>query len=78
MAIHPEVAKKAQAELDAVVGSDRLPTFSDREHLPYIDALTKEVFRWNSVVPTGQFPCRTLPLCLTRAPLRCSPSCHPR
>ncbi|KAF8225436.1 cytochrome P450 [Tricholoma matsutake] len=53
MTLHPEVVKKAQAEIDAVVGNERLPTFADRENLPYIDALTKEVFRWNSVVPTG-------------------------
>jgi len=53
MALFPEVAKKAQAEIDAVVGNDRLPTFADREHLPYVDALVKEVFRWNSVVPTA-------------------------
>lgn len=53
MALYPDVAKQAQAELDSVVGSDRLPTFADREHLPFMDALVKEVFRWNSVVPTG-------------------------
>ncbi|RDB20518.1 hypothetical protein Hypma_012422 [Hypsizygus marmoreus] len=53
MALHPEVVRKAQAEIDAVVGNDRLPTFEDRPHLPYLDALTKEVLRWNSVVPTG-------------------------
>jgi len=51
--LHPEVAKKAQEEIDAVVGNDRLPTFDDREHLPYIDAVSKEVFRWNSVIPTA-------------------------
>ncbi|KAG5644939.1 hypothetical protein DXG03_007404 [Asterophora parasitica] len=56
MALHPEVAKKAQAEIDAVVGNDRLPTFEDRAHLPYLDALTKEVLRWNAVVPTGNSP----------------------
>lgn len=53
MTMNPAVAKKAQTELDAVVGTDRLPSFADREHLPYINALTKEVFRWNSVVPTA-------------------------
>lgn len=53
MALNPSVVKKAQLELDAVVGTDRLPSFADREHLPYINALVKEVFRWNSVVPTG-------------------------
>lgn len=53
MALHPEVVRKAQAEIDAVVGNDRLPTFSDREQLPYVNALAKEVLRWNSVTPTG-------------------------
>jgi len=53
MMLHPEVARKAQAEIDAVVGNDRLPTFEDRPHLPNVDALVKEVFRWNSVTPTG-------------------------
>jgi len=53
LTMHPEVVRKAQAEIDAVVGKDRLPTFMDRPHLPYINALTMEVFRWNSVVPTS-------------------------
>jgi len=56
MTLHPEVAKKAQAEIDAVVGNDRLPTFEDRPHLPYVDALAKEVLRWNVVAPTGRSP----------------------
>jgi len=51
LTLYPEVQKKAQAEIDAVVGNDRLPTFNDRESLPYIDALSKEVLRWHSVVP---------------------------
>lgn len=54
MTLYPDVACKAQAEIDAVVGNDRLPTFADREHLPYVDALVKEVFRWNSVTPLGE------------------------
>ncbi|KAJ7873328.1 cytochrome P450 [Mycena olivaceomarginata] len=53
MALNPAVQAKAQAEIDAVVGSDRLPTFADREDLPYVDALVKEVLRWHSVAPTG-------------------------
>ncbi|KAG1780027.1 cytochrome P450 [Suillus placidus] len=55
MTLFPDVQKKAQAEIDAVVGPDRLPTFADRDSLPYIDALVKEVLRWNVVTPTG-FP----------------------
>ncbi|KAI0350845.1 O-methylsterigmatocystin oxidoreductase [Trametes cingulata] len=53
MAQFPEAQKKAQAELDAVVGPDRLPDFSDRDSLPYVNALIKEVFRWHSIVPLG-------------------------
>ena len=55
--LHPDVMRKAQAELDDVVGQDRLPNFSDRERLPYINALVLEVIRWHSVVPSGNhFP----------------------
>lgn len=45
MTLHPEVQRRAQAEIDAVVGHDRLPSFADREHLPYTEALVQEVFR---------------------------------
>ncbi|KAH8830592.1 cytochrome P450 [Flagelloscypha sp. PMI_526] len=51
MALFPEVAKKAQAEIDSIVGIERLPTFSDRPNLPYVNALVTEVFRWHSIVP---------------------------
>jgi len=53
MSLYPEVQRKAQAEIDAVVGNDRLPTFTDREHLPFIEALVLEVQRWNPVTPLG-------------------------
>ena len=51
MSLNPEVLRKAHAELDAVVGSDRLPNFSDREELVYVNAIIKEVMRWHTVVP---------------------------
>ena len=53
LALFPKVQKRAQAELDAVVGRDRLPTFDDRPRLPYIEALCKELLRWQMVTPTG-------------------------
>ncbi|KAF8576117.1 cytochrome P450 [Ramaria rubella] len=53
MLFSPETQKKAQAELDSVVGMDCLPEFSDRESLPYINALCQEVLRWNPVAPLG-------------------------
>jgi cytochrome P450 len=53
MALSPDVQRKAQQELDAVLGENRLPQCKDRENLPYIDALVKEVFRWHPVAPMG-------------------------
>ncbi|KAG2156216.1 cytochrome P450 [Suillus clintonianus] len=53
MTLFPDVQKTAQAEIDAVVGTDRLPSFADRHSLPYTEALVKEVLRWNVVGPTG-------------------------
>lgn len=53
LTLHPEAAAKAQAEVDAVVGNDRLPSFADRESLPYTNALALEVLRWHCVTPTG-------------------------
>ena len=54
MALYPEVQKKAQAEIDAMVGPDRLPEFYDRPSLPYINAVVKELIRWNLVTPLGE------------------------
>jgi cytochrome P450 len=54
MALYPEVQKKAQAEIDAVIGPNRLPDFHDRPSLPYIDAILKELKRWNLVAPLGR------------------------
>ncbi|KAI0292203.1 cytochrome P450 [Multifurca ochricompacta] len=49
----PEVQRRAQAELDDVVGRSRLPTFDDAPHLPYVRAIVKEVLRWRPVAPLG-------------------------
>ena len=43
---HPVYQKRAQAEIDEVVGRARLPRFSDRDSLPYVEAIIKEVLRW--------------------------------
>jgi len=48
---HPDVMTKAQKEIDSVVGNDRLPTFSDRKDLPYVEALFNECFRYGVGVP---------------------------
>ncbi|KAI0128219.1 putative cytochrome P450 oxidoreductase OrdA-like protein [Hypoxylon sp. NC0597] len=51
MTIYPEIQQKAQEEIGRVVGQNRLPTMEDREHLPYIEAVVKEVLRWHPVAP---------------------------
>ncbi|OJD32330.1 cytochrome p450 [Diplodia corticola] len=53
---HPHVLAAAHAELDAVVGPDRLPTFADEPGLPYMRALVKEVLRWRPVAVLGGTP----------------------
>ncbi|THV00167.1 cytochrome P450 [Dendrothele bispora CBS 962.96] len=60
MCIHPSVQKLLQKEIDDVVGQDRLPTFSDREKLPFLQATLKEVKRFHTVVPTGLAHCTSM------------------
>lgn len=45
MVWHPEVTKRAQAEIDRVVGSERLPRYEDRADLPYVECMLKEIIR---------------------------------
>ena len=51
MMAYPETQARAQAELDAVVGRTRSPTFADLPHLPYIRAMVKELLRWRPIAP---------------------------
>lgn len=55
MALHPHVQVRAQAELTKAIGSsfERLPCFADREKMPYLNAMVKEILRWNPAVPLG-------------------------
>ena len=45
MSLYPNVQRKAQEELDRVVGPDRLPEFSDYDDLVYIQAIILEAMR---------------------------------
>lgn len=53
---HPEVLAAAHAELDAIIGPSRTPTFADEASLPYIRALCKEILRWRPVAVLGGTP----------------------
>ena len=57
MSLYPEVQKRAQAELDTVVGHDRFPDFEDRASLIYLQAIMKESLRWMTVAPLGLAHC---------------------
>ncbi|KAK0448612.1 cytochrome P450 [Armillaria borealis] len=48
---YPAVMKKAQAEIDSVIGPERMPDFKDFDALPYIQAVIKETMRWRCIAP---------------------------
>lgn len=52
--VYPEIQKRAQEELDRMVGRERLPNFDDRHRLPYLDAVMRECLRWLPVLPLGK------------------------
>lgn len=54
MTVYPDVQKRAQQEIDTVIGHDRLPTLEDRDRLPYLRALCTEVLRWMPAAPLGE------------------------
>lgn len=53
MVLHPEVQRRAQAELDSVLPCGQAPSFDqlDAEALPYVTAVVKETMRYGSVAP---------------------------
>ncbi|KZT40703.1 cytochrome P450 [Sistotremastrum suecicum HHB10207 ss-3] len=53
MMLNPKVQKKAQAEIDNLLQGERLPALEDRQSLPYLEAILKEVHRWQPVAPLG-------------------------
>ena len=53
MAKFPHIQRKAQQELDRVLGSKRVPDHDDFDALPYCRALVMEVLRWRPAVPMG-------------------------
>ena len=55
MMLTPHARKKAQEEMDRVVGHDRLPHFTDRDNLPYLEACMNEGLRLHILAPNGKF-----------------------
>lgn len=59
MILYPDVQRRAQEELDRVIGNERLPVVSDLDRLPYIAAVLTETHRWHPVGPMGLPHCST-------------------
>ncbi|RDA94487.1 hypothetical protein CP533_2302 [Ophiocordyceps camponoti-saundersi (nom. inval.)] len=53
MVMFPDVQRKAQVEIDTVIGPDRLPQVKDRGRLPYIEGIVKETLRMSPATPLG-------------------------
>lgn len=53
MLLYPDVQAKAHAEIDRVIGTEKLPSLDDRSSLPYVDAILRELLRWSPVTPLG-------------------------
>ena len=53
MVAFPEVQRRAQGELDAVLGRARFPTYTDAPRLPYVREIIREVIRWRPAVRLG-------------------------
>lgn len=45
MLLNPDAQAKAQKEIDSVVGRGRLPDFTDRDALPYVECVAQESMR---------------------------------
>ena len=53
IAKNPHVQKKAQEEIDRVIGRNRLPGVNDRPDLPYIEAIYRELLRYEPPLGIG-------------------------
>uniref|UniRef100_A0A7N8XVC8 Cytochrome P450 2J2-like n=1 Tax=Mastacembelus armatus TaxID=205130 RepID=A0A7N8XVC8_9TELE len=51
MILYPDIQERVQAEIDTVVGSSRQPSLTDRENMPYTDAVIHEIQRMGNISP---------------------------
>ena len=51
MLLFPEVQARVAAEMDEIVGPDRMPTLADLPNLPFLQAAWTESLRWRPPVP---------------------------
>jgi len=53
LANYPETQQKLHEELDREVGPNRLPTYEEKDNLPYTNAVILELMRWKHFAPFG-------------------------
>ncbi|KAF3691120.1 Cytochrome P450 2J5 [Channa argus] len=51
MIYYPHIQERVQAEIDTVVGLSRQPSITDRENMPYTDAVIHEIQRMGNIIP---------------------------
>lgn len=73
MMLSPEIQRKAQKQLDDVIGQDRLPNFDDEPTLPFITAVVKEVIRYG-ILASGSLRCASIVLIDSSQLASCNPS----
>ncbi|KAG9029268.1 hypothetical protein FRB95_005542 [Tulasnella sp. JGI-2019a] len=52
MLLYPDIQSRAQSEIDRVIGN-RLPSLSNKDSTPYLNAVLTELVRWRPPVPIG-------------------------
>ncbi|KAG1879711.1 cytochrome P450 [Suillus subluteus] len=52
MLLYPDVQSRALADINSVCG-DNIPSFEHKPLLPYIEAICREVLRWQPTLPLG-------------------------
>lgn len=53
MVLYPDAQKRAQEEIDSILGHGHFPHFGDTDALPYLKAVLYEVLRWACPAPLG-------------------------
>ena len=57
MVLYPDAQKRAQEEIDSILGHGHFPHFGDADALPYLKVMLYELLRWACPAPLGQNPC---------------------
>ncbi|XP_027883520.1 cytochrome P450 2J1-like isoform X2 [Xiphophorus couchianus] len=51
MILNPQIQERVQAEIDAVIGPSRQPSMTDRDNMPYTNAVIHEIQRMGNIIP---------------------------